>query len=193
VTRRAAFVDRDGTINHLVPDPRSGLPESPLRVADVSLIPGAAPALRALAQDGWLLIGVSNQPAAAKGLLRVEELLAVHEQVIKLLNRAGVRFDDFQLCLHHPDGVVPALTGDCACRKPNPGMLLEGARQLNVDLGSSWMIGDTDTDVRAGLSAGCRTVLVEHSDSRHKRSGTVRADATAPDLGAAVAWIRGTH
>jgi D-glycero-D-manno-heptose 1,7-bisphosphate phosphatase len=188
---RAVFVDRDGVINELVADAGTGRPESPLRVADVRLIAGVAGALHRLADAGWRLVGVSNQPSAAKGTISLDELQAIQARVFALLAAENVRFDDFRLCLHHPDGSVPELTGACGCRKPAPGMLLESARELGIELGRSWMVGDTDSDVKAGLAAGCRTVLVEHPGSVHKRSGDVRPTAVAPDLAAAAALIMG--
>ncbi len=188
--RRAAFVDRDGVINELVPDPDTGLPESPLRAQDVALIPGAAAALRALRDAGFLLIGVSNQPAAAKGTVSVQDIEAVQARVLELLAAHGARFDDFRLCLHHPDGVVAGLSGNCDCRKPAPGMLLESARELSIDLPESWMIGDTEADVLAGLAAGVRTVLIEHEPSAHKRSGATQPDLRAPSLATAALLLR---
>ncbi len=188
---RAAFVDRDGTINELVLDPRTGRPESPLRVEDVALIPGAAGALRRLAAGGWLLVGVSNQPAAAKGTARPEQLADVQARVLELLAAEGARLDGFRICPHHPEGVVPELTGPCDCRKPAPGMLLDAARELEIDLERSWMIGDTDSDVLAGAAAGCRTVLIEQEASSHKRKGTAQPDAVTPDLQAAAALLLG--
>jgi D-glycero-D-manno-heptose 1,7-bisphosphate phosphatase len=188
---RAAFVDRDGTINELVPDPETGRPESPLRPEDVRLIPGAAGALRALARADWLLIGVTNQPAAAKGLVPRSQLAAVHTRVLELLEADGVHFADFRICLHHPAGVVPELSGPCACRKPEPGMLFEAARTMDIDLGTSWMIGDTDGDVGAGRAAGCRTVLITHGPSSHKRGGDAEPDIVAPDLDAAARLLLG--
>jgi D-glycero-D-manno-heptose 1,7-bisphosphate phosphatase len=188
---RAAFVDRDGTINELVPDPRTGHPESPLRVKDVALIPGAAGALRRLAAGGWLLVGVSNQPAAAKGVARPKDLAAVQERVLELLAAEGARLDGFRVCPHHPEAVVAELAGPCDCRKPGPGMLIDAARELNIDLERSWMIGDTDSDVLAGAAAGCRTVLIELEGSRHKRKGTAQPDAVTADLRAAAALLLG--
>ncbi len=187
--RPAAFLDRDGVIGELVPDPVSGLPESPLRVADVRLMPSAADGLRALRAAGFLLVGVSNQPAAAKGKVSEAEIAAVQRRVVALLAAEAVELDAFELCLHHPDGIVPALTGRCDCRKPAPGMLLAAAAELAIDLERSWMLGDTDSDVRAGTAAGCRTVLVEHPGSAHKRSGAAAPDLVASDLGGAAAAI----
>ncbi len=189
MTDAAVFVDRDGVINELVGEPASGRPESPLAVADVALIDRAAEGLRGLSQAGWRLVGVSNQPAAAKGLVTLTELEAVQRRIVELLDREGVRFDDFRVCWHHPSGVVPELTGTCDCRKPAPGMLLDAAHALGLDPSESWMIGDTDADVLAGRSAGCRTILVENSGTSHKRSGGAPPDAYAADLAAAAALI----
>jgi histidinol-phosphate phosphatase family protein len=185
----AAFIDRDGTLNETVPDPDSGMPESPLKVADVRLIPGAAEAASALVEAGYALVCVSNQPAAAKGKVTVEQLLAVHERVIALLETHGVRVDASRLCLHHPDGVVDELSGPCDCRKPAPGMLLDAASALALDLGSSWMLGDTDTDVAAGRDAGCRTVLIEYPQSAHKRLDRAIPDLLAADIADGVAQL----
>ncbi len=171
----AVFFDRDGVVNELVPDPVSGSPESPLDPEQVRLIPGAAAALRRLHDAGYVLAGVSNQPAAAKGVVELARLQGVQERVLDILESEGVVPDAFRLCFHHPEGVVPELAGTCECRKPAPGMLLDIANELGIDLGASWMIGDTDGDLAAGASAGCRTILVENPDSAHKRAGGAAA------------------
>ncbi len=180
--RAAVFLDRDGVLNELVPDPVSGVPESPLAVADVRLIAGAAPAAARLAQAGFALVCVTNQPAAAKGAVSVERLLSVHARVVELLLREGVKLTDSRICLHHDRGVVPALTRSCDCRKPAPGMLLDAAATLGLDLGVCWMVGDTDSDVLAGRAAGCRTLLIRHPGSDHKRLQEVNPDAIADSL-----------
>jgi D-glycero-D-manno-heptose 1,7-bisphosphate phosphatase len=186
---RAAFVDRDGVLNEGEPDPESGLLESPLHADQVRLLPGVGLALRELAAADYLLVGVSNQPAAAKGKVSLEGLVATQERVLELLAAEGVRFDDFKLCLHHPEGIVEGLRGPCECRKPAPGMLLEAASELSIDLARSWMIGDTDADVGAGRNAGVATVLVEYPGSSHKRGGAVTPDLRAADLPGAVAAV----
>jgi D-glycero-D-manno-heptose 1,7-bisphosphate phosphatase len=191
--RPGAFLDRDGTLNESVPDPVSGLPESPLTVAQVRLIDGAADAARRLAQAGFALVCVSNQPAAAKGKVSVEQLLAVQERVLELLRQAGVRLDGSRLCLHHPDGIVPELSRACDCRKPAPGMLLDAAAELGLDLRSSWIFGDTDSDVLAGHAAGCRALLIEHPGSNHKRAGNADPDLVAPSLAAGVSQLLGAR
>lgn len=189
MSRRAVFFDRDGVVNELALDPASGLPESPLAPEQVSLLPTAVEGLRRLRELGYVLVGVSNQPAAAKGAITRAELEGVQARVLELLHEGGVEPDGFRLCLHHPNGTVAGLSGLCSCRKPAPGMLLDAAAELALDLGSSWMVGDTDADVAAGNAAGCRTILIEHRASAHKRDGGTRPDATAPDLGAAAEAI----
>jgi D-glycero-D-manno-heptose 1,7-bisphosphate phosphatase len=185
----AVFLDRDGVLDELVPDPVSGDMESPLCVEGVRLIEGAAAAARKLAEAGFVLACVSNQPAAAKEKVTVEQLCAVHERVIELLTLEDVHLRASRLCLHHPQGVLPELTGPCACRKPAPGMLLELAGDLQLDLGVSWMVGDTDADIAAGAAAGCRTVLIEHPGSNHKRSSGIQPDLRAADLAGAVRML----
>lgn len=186
---RAAFVDRDGTLNALVPDPVSGIPESPLAVEQVRLLPGAVEAVRQLASAGYGVVCVTNQPAAAKGKVVLPQLLAVHERVITLLDEAGAEIVESRLCLHHPDGTDRRLSRPCECRKPRPGLLLDAAAALQLDRAESWMLGDTDTDVAAGSAAGCRTALIDYPDSAHKRSGDVRPDLVAASLGEAVAQL----
>ncbi len=181
----AVLLDRDGVLNELVHDPVSGVPESPLRVEDVRLTRGVA-ALGRLTRAGVPLACVSNQPAAAKGKVSVVQLRAVHARVLELLALEGVHLAAWRLCLHHPEGTVSGLAGPCACRKPAPGMLLEVAAQLGLDLGAAWMVGDTDSDVAAGQAAGCHTVLVTYPGSAHKRAGGVSPQLRVSDLPAAV-------
>jgi D-glycero-D-manno-heptose 1,7-bisphosphate phosphatase len=176
-------------LNEAVRDPVSGAMESPLEVADVRLRPGAASAAEELTQAGYVLVCVSNQPAAAKGTVTLQRLRAIHERVVELLAHEGVELSASRLCPHHPEGVVPELSGPCDCRKPAPGMLLDAADALGLDLAASWMLGDTDADVEAGLAAGCRTVLIEYPGSAHKRSGRATPDLLAVDLADGVAQL----
>jgi D-glycero-D-manno-heptose 1,7-bisphosphate phosphatase len=172
----AVFLDRDGLINELVDDPISGLPESPSRPEDVRLAPDAVEALRTLRRLGVPMIVISNQPNAAKGKNTVEELRAVHEAVVRLLDGVGVAIDDYRYCYHHPDGTDPELGRACPCRKPEPGLILDAAADLDLDLARSWMVGDSDVDIEAGRRAGCRTIIVEVPGSAHRRKGNVKPD-----------------
>jgi D-glycero-D-manno-heptose 1,7-bisphosphate phosphatase len=168
------FLDRDGLINELVEDSVSGLPESPSRPEDVRLAPDAVEALRRLRGLRVPLIVISNQPNAAKGKNTLEELQAVHDAVVRLLDEGGVAIDDYRYCYHHPDGTDPELGRACPCRKPEPGLILDAAADL--DLTRSWVVGDSDVDVEAGRRAGCRTILVEVPSSAHRRKGNVKPD-----------------
>jgi D-glycero-D-manno-heptose 1,7-bisphosphate phosphatase len=180
VTHWAVFLDRDGVINEPVPHPTSGLPESPHRAEDVALTPGCVEALRLLREGGAALVVVSNQPSAAKGTASDADLDAVHREISARLSAAGVAPDDWRYCRHHPDAVDPARAA-CDCRKPKPGMLLDAARALDLDLPASWMVGDGDADVGAGRAAGCRTILVEHPGTAHRR-GAETPDVTVATI-----------
>jgi len=189
--RPAVFLDRDGVIVEPVPDALLGTHESPYRAHDVALVAGAVQAIRALREQGFLLVGVSNQPAAAKGNAKLEDLRAVHARTSELLSAHDADLDDWRYCFHHPAGVDPALAGPCGCRKPAPGLLLAAAAQHEIDLEQSWTVGDSDSDVAAGAAAGTRTVLVEHPRSRHRRRGTPAPTCTVIDLRSATSAIAG--
>jgi D-glycero-D-manno-heptose 1,7-bisphosphate phosphatase len=191
--RPAIFLDRDGVLNELVPDIDSGQGESPLRVADVRLIPGAAAAAASLRAAGYTLVCVTNQPAAAKAKASVSELEAIQLRVGELLAAEGAHLDAWRMCLHHPAGVVPELSGPCDCRKPAPGMLLDAASELGLDLSRSWLFGDTDADMLAGRAAGCRTALIEHPASVHKRLNVASYDLVAEDLADGAAQLLAAH
>lgn len=182
VLRAAAFVDRDGVIIDPVYDPVDGRHESASHARDVTLARGAVNGLRRLARAGYLLAVVSNQPAAAKGKATLTDLQGVHARTVELLEEHGITIPVWRYCHHHPDGTEPALARTCHCRKPKPGMIIAIARERGVDLGASWMIGDGDADIGAGQAAGCRTILVEHPRSAHRRSDRWTPDFTAADL-----------
>lgn len=158
--QKAVFLDRDGTINKYV-----GFLRSP---AEFELIDGAAEAIRKINASGLLAIVVTNQPVIARGEVTVSELDEIHNKMDTLLGLEGAYIDALYYCPHHPhkgyEGEIPEMKIDCDCRKPKPGMLLRAAKDLNIDLASSWMIGDGENDVRAGQSAGCRTALIGNGE-----------------------------
>lgn len=188
-TRGAVFLDRDGVITELVRDPQTDERESPYRPQDVRLIAGAVDAIKMLRATGWLLVGVSNQPSAAKGYVSQDSLDAVHTRTVELLAAEGLELDAWRYCFHHPRGRVRELSVSCLCRKPAPGMLLEAALTLGLSLPDSWMVGDSSSDVQAGHAAGCRTVLLEHPGSHHRRRIPVEPDLRARDLQQATAGV----
>lgn len=153
----AVFLDRDGVLIHLEWDQTRETYAAPLRSDSVRLQTGVRDGLRRLRQRGYLLVLASNQPDAATGRTTLEALSLVHSQFDHLL---GVKLDGYYYCFHHPEGTQPELGIDCSCRKPKPGMLLQAAEHLRIDLACSWMVGDRDKDSAAGEAAGCKTVQI---------------------------------
>jgi len=154
--QRAIFLDRDGTINRYVGFLRD--------INDFELLPGAAEAIRRINAAGYLAIVATNQPVIARGEVTEPQLREIHNKMETLLGAEGAYLDGLYYCPHHPHrgfpGEVAALKIDCDCRKPKPGLLLRAAADLNIDLRGSWMIGDSENDVAAGLAAGCHTVRI---------------------------------
>ena len=177
----AVFLDRDGVINELVLNPGTGEYEPPHSPEDLVLVPGAIPALLDLQDAGFDLFLVSNQPDYAKGKTTLEQIREVHEKLDRVLKAGGVRFRDYYYCFHHPNGIVPEYSFACECRKPEPYFLLKAAGDYGTDLSSSWMIGDRDTDIRCGKSAGARTILILEPHSAGYR-GSAGPDYRADTL-----------
>lgn len=178
-SNRALFLDRDGILNELVFYPSSGEWESPRTLADVKRIDGVTAPLQRFVDAGWQLVIVTNQPSHAKGKTSRQDLLDVHAAIVASL---GVPVARSYLCFHHPDATVEELRVQCECRKPGAKSLRDAARELNLDLAASWMVGDQDTDLAAGRAAGCRVALIEHRGSEHKRGG-IAPDLRCADLG----------
>ena len=157
--QKAVFLDRDGTINEYV-----GLLTN---IDDFKLINGVADAIKDFHKKGYLVIVVTNQPVIARGEITIEELEAIHNKMETLLGMEGAYVDDILYCPHHPDsgfeGERPEYKIECSCRKPKPGMLLEAAERYNINLSCSYMIGDSKSDVIAGIAVGCKTILLENS------------------------------
>ncbi len=158
--QKAIFLDRDGTINQYVGFLRN--------IDDYELIDGVAEAIKAINSSGYLAIVVTNQPVITRGEVIWDELQEIHNKMETLLGLEGAYLDGIYFCPHHPhrgfEGKVPELKIECDCRKPKPGMLLKAANNFNIDLSQSWMIGDGENDVKAGVAAGCRTALLGNGD-----------------------------
>lgn len=154
--QKAVFLDRDGTINKYVGFLRN--------INDFELIPGVADAIRKINESGYLAIVVTNQPVIARGEVTVAQLDEIHRKMATELGKAGAYVDAIYYCPHHPDkgfkGEISELKFDCDCRKPKPGMLLQAAKDFNINLLQSYMIGDSVSDIHAGKAAGCKTILL---------------------------------
>ena len=157
--RRAVFLDRDGVI--VIPEFRRGRSFAPKRLEDFKFYPQAAVSLQRLKRAGFILAVVTNQPDVGNGLIPRSEVDAMHETMTRELP-----LDVVKACFHRQDD-------DCNCRKPKPGMLLEAAMELGINLKKSFMVGDRNSDVEAGRAAGCATVFID--------LGYVEAAPDAPD------------
>lgn len=148
----AVFLDRDGTIitdiGHLH------------RIEDIRLIPRSAAAIRALRESGYVVVVVSNQSVVARGMVTEKGLRLINSAIDDELARDGAKVDAWYCCPHHPRGSVARYRMECDCRKPEPGLLLRAANDMNIDLASSWMVGDSVDDVEAGRRAGVRTIRI---------------------------------
>lgn len=158
--QKAIFLDRDGTINKFVGYLRT--PEQ------FELLEGVGEAIRKINLSGYLAIVVTNQPVIARGEVTVDGLQKIHNKMETMLGKKGAYLDGVYYCPHHPDkgfaGEVEELKIVCECRKPKAGLLLEAAKDFNIDLSQSWMIGDSENDVLAGKNAGCKTALIGEKD-----------------------------
>jgi histidinol-phosphate phosphatase family protein len=148
--RPAVFIDKDGTLVEDVPynvDP-----------AQLRLTRDAVQGLRLLARQGYRLVVVTNQPGLAMNLFDRAALETLRQALVEMLFQHDVQLDGFYVCPH-----APPAAGEfgCVCRKPAPGLLLQAAYELRLDLSHSWMVGDILNDVEAGRRAGCRTVLLD--------------------------------
>ncbi len=145
VPRRAVFLDRDGVINTVVM--RGGVVSSPWTRGEFSIFPEAVDLCASLRRNGWLLVVVTNQPDLSRGNLAAEELEAMHAELQRRI---------------HPDAIEFCASGDDSDRrrKPHPGMLLDAAERLGIDLAASWIIGDSRKDIAAGRAAGVHTILL---------------------------------
>lgn len=176
--RAAVFLDRDGTIN--VPPRKRYV----TRWEEFRFLPGTLEALQRLSRAGWLLVVVSNQSGVERGLLSRPALREITRRMLGAIRRSGGRVQAVYYCTHHPDR-------GCPCRKPRAGMLRRANRRFSIDLKRSFMVGDSERDVRMAKAAGCRPLLVL---TGHHTRGSARRLSAAPerifrDLGQAARWI----
>lgn len=158
--QRAIFLDRDGTINRYVGFLRN--------IDEFELLDGVADAVRALNEAGYLVIVATNQPVIARGEVSIEELQQIHNKMETLFGEKGAYVDKIYYCPHHPDKGFEGERSEykivCNCRKPKPGMLFQAAKEFNIDLAQSWMVGDQKSDIQTGKAAGCHTALIGNDE-----------------------------
>ncbi len=183
----AIFLDRDGTLIEEV-----GYLQ---RLEDIQIYPEAFEAVEKINQSGARAIVITNQSAIARGLIREEDLEQAHHFIADAFRQKGARIDAFYHCPHHPTEGTGANTRACDCRKPQPGLLLRAAQDLQLDLSASHMIGDTVRDIEAGHLAGCRSILVKTGYGQEEDSNSSsneplqRPDHVSGNILDAVNWI----
>lgn len=183
--RRAVFLYRDGTIIKYR--------EVPIRKKEIRLLPGAAKAIARLHRAGFLIIVITNQPVVARGLISEEGVHEIHLKIDRDVRKLGGHIDAFYSCFHHPEAPIKKYRKECSCRKPGAGMLKEAAKDWNIDLKTSVMIGDSKADILAGHRAGTKAISVttgpgHHSDEKYKK---VQPDAATQNLKEATDLILG--
>jgi D-glycero-D-manno-heptose 1,7-bisphosphate phosphatase len=172
VNRPAVFLDRDGVINAAAV--RDGRPYPPASVAELAILPGVSTALSELKRAGYALVVATNQPDVARRTQTRAAIDSIHAQL-----RAALPIDAIYCCFHDD-------AADCLCRKPRPGLLLAASRELSLDLGASFMVGDRWRDIDAGVAAGCRTAFVDRGYAERRPT---RFDKQVSSLAEAAAWI----
>lgn len=183
---KAIFLDRDGT---LIEDP--GYLNDP---EQVKLLEGVAEALAELRTMGYKLIVVSNQSAVARGLVTEKVLDEIHNRLNQLLAAKHAHLDRIYYCPYHLDGVIGKYRKDSDLRKPNPGMLLTAADEIDIDLSDSWLIGNSNSDIEAGLRAGCKTILINRSlDYKQSQPNQPSPDYKGVNMKEAVNIIKKHH
>ena len=185
MTRKAVFLDRDGTINVDVGYPR--------RWDQVQIYPYAFDAVRKLREAGFLIVVVTNQSGVGRGFLTEADLAEIHGRMAAEFARRGAPLDAFYHCPHYAASEIAEYGIDCSCRKPEPGMGLRAAADLSLDLGRSYMVGDKAEDVLFGTNLGATPILVRTGygpsvESRLAELGAAPA-FVADDLAAAAEWI----
>lgn len=157
---KAVFFDRDGTINEMVFEKDEGIVHTPLTPDQVVLDHGIIALLRTTKKLGYLNIVVSNQANVGLGRISRKMHEKINQTINRQLDKENVRFDKEYYCFHHPFAKVKEYRKDCDCRKPKAGLFRQAAKELDIDLKKSWMIGDGVFDIVAGHQAGCKTILI---------------------------------
>jgi D-glycero-D-manno-heptose 1,7-bisphosphate phosphatase len=181
----AVFLDRDGVVNKLAFFPELGLIDSPLNPSQFRLIPGVAEAINSFNNIGFKVIIVSNQPAIAKGKMSEELFEGIRHKMKILLEKKNAHVDAEYYCFHHPRAKRHEFKVVCNCRKPRPGMLLEAKKDCGLDLSKCYMIGDGLTDIKAGKTVGCRSILIGElkcDSCRQMEVMQVKPNLIAPSL-----------
>lgn len=181
VRRPAAFIDRDGVINAEL--------DYVHRIEDFHVLPGVIDGLRLLHEKGFALVVVTNQAGIGRGLYSEADYQDLTARMKAELGAAGAPLSAIYHCPHHPTAGIGLYRIDCDCRKPRPGMLLQAARELNLDLSQSVLVGDKQSDLEAGRAAGVASCVLVESGHAPSAKARAMADHVCADLLAAARWV----
>lgn len=172
----AVFLDRDGVLTIEK--------KTILHPSQVELCEGAAGCVRRLKDAGFIVVVITNQSGIARGLFTEDELISLHEKL-----KAETGADAIYYCPHHPNGSVPEYSFVCECRKPKTGMIERACKELSIELKSSWIVGDRESDIITGMAVGLKTILVRCGYGEDELARGITADEIAEDLEDAVVRI----
>jgi len=177
---RALFLDRDGVINRMVKYNYGW--DSPQKPRDARLVAGIEKVISWANANGILVLEVSNQPGVAKGKMSRETSEAIEEKIHSLVKEKAAVIDKTYICPHHPEAIVPKLQKVCDCRKPKPGLFIQAAAEFKLDLKNCVLLGDKATDIEAGTSIGCTSIIFIHDEDTKDKvevAQQVKADYNA--------------
>lgn len=180
---KAVFFDRDGVIIKMFYDLENGLIESVKTPSQIELVYGIVDLLKHTAPLGYKNIIISNQPDIGLKKVNEKNFNLINKSLIEKLNAEGASIDSQYYCLHHTFALVEKYKKNCDCRKPKPGLFFQAAKEHNIDLAKSWMIGDGLNDIIAGHKAGCRTILLANiAESEYLRILEEKLNGLKPDF-----------
>lgn len=189
--KKALFIDRDGVICRMVKYGEKY--DSAQKVEDIKLVDGVSRIVKWANENGILAVEISNQPGVAKGKMSRELSEAIEAKAHLLLRKQRAVINHKYICLHHPRGVVAELTQECDCRKPKPGLILQAARDLDIDLASSLYLGDKASDALAGKASGVKTIIYLHDEDDPQKVEETKnqvADFKSPSMDEVLQIVR---
>ena len=190
---KAVFLDRDGVINELIYHTEAGIIDSPFTVDQIKLLPDVGKAINLIHDLGYLAVIVSNQPGMAKDHFTPEVFEQMKQKLHEELKKQDASVDAEYYCIHHPDATKKAYKKICNCRKPKPGLIIQAAQDHTINLETSWVIGDSLTDIQAGQAVSCHTILLGRMKCdicKRMDDLGVKPDHIAPNLYKAIKIIQ---
>jgi D-glycero-D-manno-heptose 1,7-bisphosphate phosphatase len=164
---KAVFLDRDGVINRMVYNEKTGEYEPPQKIEELYIFDYVFDSLKKLLDDNFLLFVVSNQPDYAKGKTTLENLRQVHNALQKKLLESNISINEYFYCYHHPNGIIKEYTVNCECRKPRTFFVDNAVAKFQINREMSWFIGDRESDIQCGKNSGLNTIFINKNNENN--------------------------